>query len=131
MFKWSCLAVAVVFLSVLGWMVNDVRLEIRRSTELIQITGHTVNEQLPAIVDKGEKATNTLTEHLPEIVQKTRTTMDAVSELAGDIHQIRELLVGTQTARDTNLVTYASSVLKTIEASGGKIGLKRLPPAKG
>jgi hypothetical protein len=30
MFKWSCLAVAVVFLSVLTWMVNAVRQEVRR-----------------------------------------------------------------------------------------------------
>jgi hypothetical protein len=131
MFKWSCLAVAVVFLIVLAWMVNDVRLEIRRSTQLIQATGQTVNEQLPTIVDKTKMTTDTLTEHLPEIVEKTRTTVDTVSELAGDIHQLRELLVGTHAPKDTNLVTYANSVLKSIEASEGKIGLKKLPPGKG
>jgi hypothetical protein len=131
MFKWSCLAVAVAFLTVLAWMVNDVRLEIRRSTELIQATGHTVNEHLPTIVDKTKQTTDVVTEHLPEIVQKTRVTVDTVAELAGDIHQMRELLVGTHTPTDTNLVTYANSVLKCIEASEGKIGLKRLPPGKG
>jgi hypothetical protein len=131
MFKWICLAVAVLFLTVLAWMVNDVRLEIRRSTQLIQVTGQTVNEHLPTIVDKSKKTTDILTEHLPEIVQKTRMSVDTVAELAGDIHQMRELLVGTQSPKDTNLVTYANSVLKCIEASEGKIGLKRLPPGKG
>jgi hypothetical protein len=131
MFKWICLAVAAVFLAVLTWVANDVRLEIRRSSQLLQTTAHTVNEHLPTIVDKARKSTDILAEHLPEIVQKTRTTMDAVAELAGDIRQMRELLVGSHSPRDMNLVTYANSVLKSIEASNGKIGLKKLPPAKG
>jgi hypothetical protein len=131
MFKWICLAVAAAFLSVLTWMVNDVRLEVRRSTQVIQATGQTVNEHLPAIVAGSRKTTDTLTEHLPEIVRKTRTAVDAVAELTGDIHQLRELLVGTHTPKDTNLVTYATSVLKCIEDSEGRIGLKKLPPGKG
>jgi hypothetical protein len=131
MFKWICLAVAVLFLAALAWMINDVRLEIRRSTQLIRATGQTLNEQLPPIVDKSKKTADILTEHLPEIVQKTRTTVDTVAELADDIRQLRELLVGTHTPKDTKLVTYANSVLKRIEASEGKIGLKKLPPGKG
>jgi hypothetical protein len=131
MFKWSCLAVAVVFLGMVTWMINDVRVEIRRSTQLIQATGQTLNEHLPTVVDKSKKTADLLTEHLPEIVEKTRTTVDTVSELAADIHQLRELLVGTHAPKDTNLVTYANSVLKSIEASEGRIGLKKLPPGKG
>lgn len=131
MFKWSCLAVAAGFLSLLAWMINDVRLDIRRTAEMIQVTGQTVNEHLPTIVDKSKKTADILAEHLPNIVDKTRTTVDTISELTGDIHQIRELLVGAHAPRDTNLVAYAHSVLKAIEASEGKIGLKKLPPGKG
>ena len=45
MFKWSCLAlavVAVVFLSVLTWMINDVREESRHAREEIHRSRPTV-----------------------------------------------------------------------------------------
>lgn len=114
MFKWVCLAVAVVFCSVLTWLVNDMRLQIRRSGETVQATAETINKHLP-----------TLGEQLPEIVEKVRATTDTVAELAADIRQLKELAGVTSTGRDQNLVAYANSVLATIEASGGTIGLKK------
>ncbi len=110
MFKWVCLSVAIGFLSVLTWLVNDMRLQIRRSGETVQTTGETINEHLP---------------HLPEIVEKVRTTTDTLAELAADIRQLKELAGVTSTARDQNLVAYANSVLATIEGSGGTIGLRK------
>jgi hypothetical protein len=124
-FKWACLGVATIFLIVVGWMVNDVRLEIRRSTDVVRTTGQTVNEHLPTLVDRSRKATDTLAENLPEIVAKTKTTTETLAELAEDIRQLKELAGVSHTARDRNLVSYADSVLDTIEASGGKIGVKR------
>jgi hypothetical protein len=127
MFKWICLAVAVVFLSVLTWMLNDMRLELRRSSELLQKTGKTINEHLPAIVDKTRKTTDSLAEHLPEIVQKLRTTASTVAELTEDIRQLRELVgLAGGGKRDDGLVAYANSVLGAVEKSGGVIGLKKL-----
>src|SRR5262249_26332860 len=110
MFKWICLAVAVVFLSVLAWMLNDMRLELQRSSELLRTTAKTINEHLPAIVDKTRKTTDSLAEHLPEIVQKLRTTTSTVAELTEDIRQMRELvgLAGGR-KRDDGLMAYASS----------------------
>jgi hypothetical protein len=125
MFKWTCLAVAVVFLAVLGWLVNDIRLEVRRSAQMVHSAGATVNQQLPAIVDKTRQTTDTLAERLPEIVDKVRTTTETLAELAEDIRQLKELAGVTNVPRDKNLVAYATSVLDFIEASGGTVGVKK------
>lgn len=131
MFKWACLGVAVVFLTALVLMINDLRLEIRQATVTIHAAGQTVNEHLPSIVDKGRKTTDTLAENLPEIVEKLRTTSDTLAELAEDIGQLKELAGVANTVRDQNLVAYATSALNAIDASGGTIGQKKLLGGKG
>ena len=50
MFRWVCLGIGVVFLAVMTWMVNDVRLHVRQSGETVQTTGETINKRLPEIV---------------------------------------------------------------------------------
>ena len=125
MFKWLCLAVAVIFLVVLGWMVNDIRLQVRQTSHVVHDTGQTVNEHLPIIVEKSRTSTDLVAEHLPAIIETTRTTTETLAELAEDIRQLKELLGVAHTARDQNLVAYADSVLKSIEASGGTMGLKK------
>lgn len=131
MFKWICLGVAVVFLALLGWMLNDVRREIHQTGQVVHATGQTVNEHLPAIVDKTKQTTDTVAAHLPEIVAKTRTTTETLAELAADIRQLKELAGLSHTARDKNLVAYADSVLDCIEASGGVVGLRKTLGGKG
>ena len=101
MFKWICFAAALVLSGVMLWMVNDVRVHIRKSVD-------TVNRDLPQILDK------------------TRDSADTMSLLSQDIKQLRELVVGDQTTRDENIVAYETEVLKLIENSGGKIGTKKL-----
>src|SRR5262245_60976221 len=118
MFKWACLGVAAAFLGLLAWLANDVRLEVRRSTQA-------VNQHLPAIVDRTSKTTETLAANLPEIVEKTRTTTETLADLAADIRQLKELAGVTNAARDKNLVAYADSVLDRVESSGGTVGLKK------
>src|SRR5262249_44371972 len=125
MFKWLCLAVTVIFLVVLGWMVNDIRLQVRQASQMIQDTGQMVNEHLPIIVEKSRTSTDLVAEHLPAIIETTRTTTETLAELAEDIRQLKELLGVAHTARDQNLVAFADSVLKSIEAAGGTIGLKK------
>jgi hypothetical protein len=107
MFKWLCLAVAVVFLVVLTWMINDVRLQVRESSQLVRKTGETVNE------------------HLPVIVEKTQTSTETLAELAEDIKQIKDLAGVSSSARDKTLVAFADGILDRIEISGGTIGLKK------
>lgn len=125
MFKWICFSAAVFFLSVLTWMVNDVRLKVHQSSGVVLTTGKTINEQLPAIVDKTQKTTDTVAQNLPEILEKTRTSTETLAELAEDIRQLKELAGVAHTARDQNLVKYATSVLEAIDVSGGTIGLKK------
>src|SRR5215213_620157 len=96
------------FLSVVVWMLNDIRMETRRSVQTFQATGQTVNE------------------HLPEIVEKSRATTETVAELAADVRQLKELAGMSGAARDQNLVAYADGVLDAVEQSGGTIGLKKL-----
>ena len=43
MFKWICLGVAVFFLVLLSWMVNDLRLQARHSGQVVKETGVRVN----------------------------------------------------------------------------------------
>src|SRR5262245_59165225 len=131
MFKWCCLAVAIVFLAVVVWILNDVRLEVRRSSEIVRSSGQTVNEHLPAMVDKTKKATDTVAEHLPEMVEKARTTTETLADLAADIRQLKQLAGISSATRDKNLVAYADSVLDLLEASGGVIGLKKQLGGKG
>jgi hypothetical protein len=143
MFKWVCLAVAVFFLVVFAWMLNDIRLQIRRSALVVETAGHDINDQLPALVQKSRQAADVLSKELPQMVEKTRTTTDTLakhlpemvdhvsrtatelSELAEDVRQLKELAGVTNTVRDKNLVAYANSVLKMIESSGGVIGVKK------
>lgn len=99
MFKWTCLAVAALVAALLVWMINDLRLELRRSTE-------TLNVQLPQLLDKTRKSAETL------------------AELSGDIRQVRDLL-GAGGPRDKTLVAYADSLLDRIQAGGGRIGLEK------
>lgn len=99
MFKWSCLAIAALFGGVLVWMVNDLRLELRRSTEAL-------NAQLPQLLDK------------------TRRSAETLAELSGDIRQMRDLL-GAGSPRDKSLVAYADELLDRVQASGGRVGLEK------
>ena len=101
MFKWTCLAAALIVSGVMLWMLNDVRVHIRKSVD-------TVNRDLPMILDK------------------TRDSAETMSTLSQDIKQLRELVIGDQTTRDENIVAYETEILKLIENSAGKIGTKKL-----
>jgi hypothetical protein len=131
MFKWICLATAVGFLGALTWMLNDVRLAIHHSGESVRSTAQTVNQHLPAIVEKTKKTTDTLAEHLPGIVEQTHKVTETVSALTEDIRQVRELLALASTPRDQNLMAYAKSALTAVEATDGSIGLKKVRGGKG
>jgi hypothetical protein len=136
--------VAVVFLVIAGWMLNDIRLHVRRSAEIVKQAGGNINEHLPAIVEKSKLTTEVVSKNLPEVVDKVRKTTDTVAEslpdiveradrtsevvaeLADDIRQLKELAGIGSTKRDENLVAYSNSVFKAIAASGGTIGEKKL-----
>src|SRR5436305_8506901 len=109
MFKWTCLVVAVVFLSVVLWMINDIRLQVRQSAAVVDRAGRTINNDLPDIVERSRKTSEAIAKNLPEVVDKVRTATDTVSkslpavidriekttevvaELAVDIRRLKEL----------------------------------------
>src|SRR5437016_5601813 len=118
MFKWLCLALAVVALAGLGWAINDARLELRRASR-------TLHENLPEILAKARASTDTVAASLPELLAKTRSSADTLAQLAADVQQLRRLAGLSERARDKSLVAYADGVLGAIEGSGGKIGLMK------
>ena len=98
MFKWTCFGFAVLVTAALGWVVNDLRLQVKRTTTLL-------NESLPQVLANTKKSTETL------------------AKLSDDIKGLRDL-AGVRGRSDESLVAYADSVLDLIEASGGQIGVE-------
>jgi hypothetical protein len=143
MFKWICLAVAVVFLTVATWMLNDIRLQVRRTARTIDDAGQMVNEELPAVVERSRTTSEVVSKNLPEVVEKVRNGTDTVAktlpqvvdrvdrttevmaDLAEDVRQLKELAGLGNKPRDKTVAAYADSVLKHIAASGGVIGVKK------
>jgi hypothetical protein len=143
MFKWVCLGVAAVFLTAAGWMLNDIRLQVRKSTGIVETAGESVNENLPAILEKSRQTTDTVSKNLPEVVAKAKASTEALAknlprvvervdrttevlaDLAEDVRLLKELAGVNTAVRDKSLVAYANSVLKKVETSGGVIGLRK------
>lgn len=100
MFKWICLALAVVVVTGLGWTINDLRLEIKH-------TSQTVNQ------------------HLPEILANVQKSTDTLAALSEDLKQLRDLAGASGQARDKTLVTYADSLLDLLETTDAQIGLEK------
>jgi hypothetical protein len=139
MFKWICLGVAILFLGAVGWMINDIRLQVRRSAVVVDRIGTVVRDDLPNIIDSSKKTSVVVSTNLPEVVEKVRDasdtlptvvervdrTTEVVGELAEDLRQLKELAGLTHAAKDKSVVAYAESVLKAIESSGGEIGMRK------
>jgi hypothetical protein len=125
MFKWVCLGVAVLFLGAVLWMVNDIRLQVRQSAQLIDSTGETIKADLPAIVERTRQTSEVVSKNLPGVMERVDTTTAVMAELADDIRQLKELAGLSHAARDKGVAAYGTSVLAAIEASGGEIGTKK------
>jgi hypothetical protein len=99
MTKWFYPALAATFCAILLLMLNDLRLQAKRSAQ-------TLNDQLPAILDRTKKSADTL------------------AVLSEDIRQLRDLAGVGQGARDMTLAAFADRVLDAIESTDAVIGLK-------
>jgi hypothetical protein len=125
MFKWACLGVAVVFLSAVLWLLNDIRVQVRQSGRVVDDAGQTVNAELPVIVQRTRSTSEIVAKNLPDVVKRIDRTTEVVAELAEDIRQLKELAGLKAVPRDKNVVAYAESVLQKVAASGGEIGVKK------
>jgi hypothetical protein len=93
MFKWLCLLVAVVALSAFGWMLNDIRLQVRSLT--VQADKH-----LPVILASTERVATRLDRDLPRLMQQSELALTDVNA------QLPRLLKQAETAAksiDANL----------------------------
>lgn len=90
--------VFVVIAGVLGWLLNDLRLQLHETAE-------TVNAKLPSILEK------------------TETSARALAELSEDVRQLRDL-AGAAGPRDASLAAYADAILDKLEATDATIGTK-------
>src|SRR4051794_17117840 len=86
-FRWACLAVAAAALAALGWMLNDMRLQVRELAEsankqLNEVQGLTtkastiltqtervtaqLDDKVPKILKQAERVTSSMDQHLPK-----------------------------------------------------------------
>jgi hypothetical protein len=99
MTRWLYPTLATVVSLALLLMLNDLRLQARRSTQ-------TINQKLPEILDK------------------TRKSADTLAALSEDVKKLRTLAGATDAARDATLVDFATHILDRVEQVDGVIGLK-------
>jgi hypothetical protein len=139
MFKWVCLLVACAALAAFGWMLNDVRVQLRSLTgQLDQHLPHilTNTEQLterldrnlPRLLTSAERASTTINEHLPVLLVQATTAADNLAELSDNFAQYRGLL-GTvhSSSQNKDLLTYGASILDLIEGQNATLGVKKAP----
>jgi hypothetical protein len=118
--------VAVVFLTFLGWVLNDLRLSVRHAVRTIDSTAETANEHLPAILDNARRISTTMQEDLPGILERARSATDNVAEVSADVGSLKEALGQLKANRNPALEDYAESVLGCVEASNGTVGARPL-----
>lgn len=100
-FRWICLAIAMLALFGLGWMLNELRANLKRTAD-------------------------TLNNDLPRILANTKASTETLKLLAEDLKNLRNLAGVSSGSRDRSLVTYADSVLDLIERQQARIGKEKL-----
>jgi hypothetical protein len=151
MFKWVCLGVAVVALAAFGWMLNDMRLQVRavaarterlanKTDELVEKTDRRLpnllaqaelvagqlNRNLPRILAQTEKATSAVNAQLPAMLAQSEITVDRLAELADGLRQYRALMgVVHGAGQNKGLVSYGESVLGLVGGQKATIGVKK------
>jgi hypothetical protein len=143
MFKWVCLLVAVVALSVFGWMLNDIRLQVHGVTEradkqLDRVDKLTkqLEDHLPHLLATSEKAANTVETHLPTLVNDTETVAEHLDTVTRRLAESRGLL-GRLSAnpftesKNKELDSYGGDVLDLVGKQNATIGVQQPGSAAG
>jgi hypothetical protein len=149
-FKWSCLLVAVVALAAFGWMLNDLRLEVKglapkadrllaRAEELLdktdaqlprilsqtEQTTAQLDRHLPRILARAEQAAGTINTRLPTLLARSEVAIDNVADLSENFKQYKGLMgivhVATQ---DKGLFSYGTSLLSFLGGHDAGIGVR-------
>jgi len=97
-FRWACFGVATIAIAILLWMINDMRVEVKRTNAMVS-------------------------EHLPAVLANVKTATATLANLSKDIESVRDLTgVAGGVGGDRSLVQYADSVLDFLATQPGKIG---------
>lgn len=150
LFRWACLLVAVVALAAFGWMLNDLRLEVKglgRNAEQLLAKADLLldktDKQLPRILSETEQVTNQLKTHLPRILAqtelaastvntqlptllaRTEVAIDNVADVSENFKQYKGLLGVVHAAtQNKGLFSYGTSVLSWLGNTEANLGLK-------
>jgi hypothetical protein len=156
-FKWICLLVAVVALAAYGWMLNDVRLEVKSlAPSVAQLTVKTedlvdkMDKNLPTLITHAEKTSTQIDRHLPRILNQTETAaatintnlppllnrtevgLDNLIDLSDSFKQYKGLMgIVHAASQNKGLFSYGSSILGFLGGSNATIGLKKPGPEGG
>jgi hypothetical protein len=151
MFKWVCLIVAVAALTAFGWMLNDMRLEVKalgqkadKLADNAELLLARTDQHLPRILTQAEQATGQLDRHLPRILAQTEqaaktinanlplllthseTAVDNISDLSESFKQYKGLMgVVHVAAQNKGLFSYGASILSLLGGQDATIGVKR------
>jgi hypothetical protein len=151
MFKWICLLVAIAALGGFGWMLNDMRVEVKALAEKAdRLTGQAevllakTDEHLPQIMAQTEKVTSQLDSHLPRILRTTEkasetinsqlptllthseTAVDSITDLSDNFKQYKGLMGAVHAAtKHEGLLSYGASILGFLDGSDATIGVKK------
>jgi hypothetical protein len=157
MFKWVCLLVAIVALGGLGWILNDMRMEVQglalkadRLADKADAMLAKTDQQLPRILVQTEKATEQLDRHLPRILVQTEkatetintqlpallaqseVALDNISDLSGSFKQYKGLMGVVHAAtQNKGLFSYGASILSLLDGSNATIGVKKAGSGSG
>src|SRR5262249_28349888 len=147
-YKWICLGVAVVALAAFGWMLNDLRLEVKglgakADRILTQAEGVTtqldshlphllkqsetaatnINSHLPKILANTEQASVTINTGLPRLIATSEVAVDNLADLSDSFKQYKGLMGVVHVAtQNKGLFSYGSSILSLISGTGASIG---------
>src|SRR5262249_50683896 len=136
LFKWACLLVAVVALAAFGWMLNDVRLEVKSLAPKVEkLTDRTeqlvekADKTLPPILTQTEQATRTVDANLPTLLARSEALLarsdDAVENLARLTEGLEryEQLMGVVHAgsQDKGMLAYGNSILDFLGAQKAEV----------
>jgi hypothetical protein len=151
MFKWICLLVAIAALGGLGWMLNDMRMQVqglalkadkladkadallaKTDQQLPRILVQTekateqLDKHLPRILVQTEKATDTINTQLPALLAQTEVALDNISDLSGSFKQYKGLMgVVHAASQNKGLFSYGASILGLLGGSNATIGVKK------
>jgi hypothetical protein len=143
MFKWACLLVAVVALTAYGWMLNDLRLEVKALSPKVEKlidksedVAAKVDKHLPRLLAETEQAGKTINTNLPPLVKRSEAFLDqsasteeSLIDLTDSFRQYRDLMGGAQGGKqDKPMLAYGTSLLKFIGEQNASIGVKKRGP---